>query len=100
MTTDMNQTSGGHNKTHYIKKTINGNTTFTLGNSQAGGDTTSFIFELTHTSGTITWPSKIKWAHSQTPTLTAGKVHLIVLTSSAASATGDWRGAAIADFAS
>ena len=63
---------------NYFTKTINGNSTFTFSNPPASGTVGSFTLELTHTSGTVTWPTSVKWPADTAPTLTAGKTHLFV----------------------
>lgn len=81
---------------NYFTKTINANSTFTFSNPPASGTVGSFTLELTHTSGTVTWPASVKWPADTAPTLTAGKTHLFVFV------TDDngtrYRGAALADY--
>tara|TARA_B100001093_G_C26710284_1_gene963124 strand:+ start:536 stop:1210 length:675 start_codon:yes stop_codon:yes gene_type:complete len=62
---------------NYFKKTISGNSTFTFANVPTGG-AYSFTLELTHGSGTVTWPSSVKFPADTAPTLTAGKTHLFM----------------------
>jgi len=62
---------------NYFKKTISGNSTFTFANVPTGG-AYSFTLELTHSSGTVTWPSSVKFPADTAPTLTAGKTHLFM----------------------
>ena len=63
---------------NYFTKTISGNSTFTFANPAASGSVTSFTLELTHSSGTVTWPSSVKWSADTPPTLTTGKTHLFM----------------------
>ena len=81
---------------NYFTKTINANSTFTFSNPPASGTVGSFTLELTHTSGTVTWPASVKWPANTAPTLTAGKTHLFIFV------TDDngycYRGAALADY--
>lgn len=81
---------------NYFTKTINANSTFTFSNPPASGTVGSFTLELTHTSGTVTWPASVKWPADTAPTLTAGKTHLFIFV------TDDngycYRGAALADY--
>ena len=60
---------------NFFTKTIAANSTFTFSNAPS---TRAFAFtlELTHTSGTITWPTTVRWAGGTAPTLTTGRVHL------------------------
>jgi len=60
---------------NYFTKTINGNSTFTFSNV-ATSRAVAFTLELTHTSGTITWPTTVKWPADTAPSLTTGKTHL------------------------
>ena len=62
---------------NYFKKTISGNSTFTFANVPTGG-AYSFTLELTHSSGTVTWPSSVKFPADTAPTLTTGKTHLFM----------------------
>ena len=62
---------------NYFTKTINGNSTFTFSNVPASRSF-AFVLELTHTSGTVTWPSSVKFPADTAPTLTTGKTHLFV----------------------
>jgi len=62
---------------NYFTKTISGNSTFTFANVPTGG-AYSFTLELTHSSGTVTWPGSVKWPADTAPTLTTGKTHLFM----------------------
>jgi hypothetical protein len=60
---------------NYFTKTIAANSTFTFSNVPS---TRAFAFtlELTHTSGTVTWPTTVRWPGGTAPTLTTSRVHL------------------------
>ena len=62
----------------FYEATVNGNTTFTI-TAPSTSDVIEFYLHITHTSGTITFPSSVKWA--STPSFTAGKKHLIKMLS-------------------
>lgn len=62
---------------NYFTKTINADSTFTFSNVPASR-AFSFVLELTHTSGTVTWPASVKFPSDTAPTLTAGKTHVFV----------------------
>ena len=62
---------------NYFTKTINGNSTFTFSNVPSGC-AYSFTLELTHTSGTVSWPASVKFPSDTAPTLTTGKTHLFM----------------------
>jgi len=62
---------------NYFTKTINANSAFTFSNVPTG-KAYSFILELTHTSGTVTWPGSVKFPGNTAPSLTIGKTHLFV----------------------
>ena len=62
---------------NYFTKTINGNSTFTFSNVPTSC-AYAFTLELTHTSGTVTWPASVKFPADTAPTLTAGKTHLFM----------------------
>ena len=82
---------------NYFTKTISGNSTFTFSNVPATSSY-SFILELTHTSGTITWPASVQWPNSSTPALTTGKTHLFVFITDDAGAR--WRGSSSINYVS
>lgn len=80
---------------NYFTKTINANSTFTITNAPASR-AYSFTLELTHTSGTVTWPTSVQWPGGTAPTLTTGKTHLFMFVTDDAGTR--WRGAALADY--
>ena len=82
---------------NYFTKTISGNSTFTFSNVPATSSY-SFILELTHTSGTVTWPASVQWPNSSTPALTTGKTHLFVFITDDAGAR--WRGSSSINYVS
>ncbi len=86
---DINLSTG-----NYFTKTINGNSTFTFSNPGTGA--VSFTLELTHTSGTVTWPASVKFPADTAPTLTAGKTHLFMFVTDDGGTR--YRGAALADY--
>ena len=81
---------------NYFTKTINGNSTFTFSNPAASGTASTFTLELTHTSGTVTWPASVKFPADTAPTLTAGKTHLFIFVTDDGGTR--YRGAALADY--
>lgn len=62
---------------NYFTKTINANSTFTVSNVPSSRSY-SFVLELEHTSGTITWFSGVEWPNGTAPTLTTGKTHFFI----------------------
>ena len=80
---------------NYFTKTASGNVTFTITNVPSSRAFT-IALEVTHNSGTLTWPSAIKWPADTAPTLTAGKTHLFVFVTDDGGSR--WRGAAIVDY--
>ena len=81
---------------NYFTKTITGNSTFTFSNPPASGTVGSFTLELTHTGGTVTWPSSVKFPLDTPPTLTTGRTHLFVFSTDDNGAR--YRGAALVDY--
>jgi hypothetical protein len=76
---------------NFFTKTINANSTFTFSNPPS---TRAFAFtlELTHTSGTVTWPTTVRWGGGTAPTLTTSRVHLFTFVTDDAGT--NWRGVA------
>ena len=81
---------------NYFTKTINANSTFTFSNPASSGTVSSFTLELTHTSGTVTWPTSVKWNGDSAPTLATGKTHLFMFVTDDGGTR--WRGAALVDY--
>lgn len=81
---------------NYFTKTINGNSTFTFSNPPTSGTVGSFTLELTHTSGTVAWPSSVKFNADTAPTLTTGKTHLFYFVTDDGGTR--YRGAALVDY--
>ena len=81
---------------NYFTKTINANSTFTFSNPPSSGTVGSFTLELTHTSGTVTWPSSVKFNSDTAPTLTTGKTHLFFFVTDDGGTR--YRGAALVDY--
>ena len=81
---------------NYFTKTISGNSTFTFANPPASGTVGSFTLELTHSSGTVTWPSSVKFNSDTAPTLTTGKTHLFFFMTDDGGTR--YRGAALVDY--
>lgn len=87
---DINCSTG-----NYFTKTISSNSIFTFSNVPSSR-AYSFTLELTHTSGSVTWPSEVKWPTDSTPTLTTGKTHLFVFVTDDGGSR--WRGGALVDY--
>ena len=81
---------------NYFTKTISANSTFAFINPPSSGTVGSFTLELTHSSGTVTWPSSVKWPADTAPTLTTGKTHLFIFVTDDGGTR--YRGAALADY--
>ena len=80
---------------NYFTKTISANSTFTF-SSVPASRSFSFTLELTHTSGTVTWPAAVKFPGDTAPTLATGKTHLFMFVTDDGGTR--WRGAALADY--
>lgn len=61
---------------NYFTKTVAANTTFTIDNCPPDGY--SFTLEITHTSGSIAFPTSVKSPNNVAPALTTGKTHLFM----------------------
>ena len=80
---------------NYFTKTISGASTFTF-SSPPASRAYAFALELTHTSGTITWPTSVKWPKDTAPTLTTGKTHIFIFVTDDGGTR--WRGASLVDY--
>ena len=80
---------------NYFTKTISANSTFTFSNAPTSSSY-SFTLELSHTSGSVTWPAAVKWPGDNAPSLTTGKTHLFVFVTDDGGTR--WRGAALVDY--
>lgn len=83
---------------NYFAKTVAANSTFTFTGAPTAGNAYGMSIDVTHTSGVITWPTSVKWPGDMAPSLTAGKVHKFLFTTSDGGTT--WRGAALSNYAS
>jgi hypothetical protein len=81
---------------NYFTKTIAANSTFTFSNVPVTGISYSFTLELTHTSGTVTWPTSVKWPDDTAPALTTGKTHLFMFVTDDGGTR--WRGAFLKNY--
>lgn len=80
---------------NYFIKTINANSTFTVSNVPSSRSY-SFVLEVTHTSGTITWFSGVEWPGSIAPTLITGKTHLFIFVTDDGGAR--WRASSLINY--
>jgi hypothetical protein len=76
---------------NFFTKTISANSTFTFSNPPSSR-AYAFTLELTHTSGTVTWPTTVRWGGGTAPTLTTSRVHLFTFVTDDAGT--NWRGVA------
>jgi hypothetical protein len=76
---------------NFFTKTIAATSTFTFSNPPTSGTAYAFTLEITHTSGTITWPASVRWPGNTAPTLTTSRTHLITFVTDNAGTT--WYGA-------
>jgi hypothetical protein len=79
---------------NYFTATVTSNRSFVF--YQPPEDAYSFTLEVTHTAGTITWPSSVKWPGDKAPSLTTGKTHLFMFVTDDGGTR--WRGACLADY--
>lgn len=80
---------------NYFTSTVSGNTTLSF-NAVPSGRSYSFTHEVTHQTGTITWPTSVEWPGGTAPTLTTGKTHLFVFFTDDNGAR--WRGASLVNY--
>jgi len=80
---------------NYFTKTINGTTTFSF-TQVPSSRAFSIVVEIQHNSGSVNWPSSVKFADNDAPTLTNGKTTLFVLVTDDGGSR--WRASGLADF--
>jgi len=61
----------------FFTKTISSASEFTFSNPPADR-AYGFVLELTLTSGTVTWPASVRWPGGTAPTLSTGKVQILI----------------------
>ena len=81
---------------NYFTASINGSITFTVSNVPSNM-AYSFVLEVTHVSGNITWFSGVQWPRATPPDLIAGNTHLFVFVTDNGGV--QWRGAALPNYA-
>lgn len=62
----------------YMTMTVASAVTVGFTNTTTAGSVLSFTIEINMSSGSITWPSSVKWPGGTTPTFTVGKKHLVM----------------------
>lgn len=82
---------------NYFTKTISASSTFSVSNVPSGR-VYSFMLEVTHTSGTISWFANVVWPNNQAPSLTTGRTHLFMFITDDGGAK--WRGSSLANYTS
>lgn len=80
---------------NYFTKSVSANSTFTVSNVPSG-ESYSFTLVVTHTSGTITWFSGVKWPQDTAPTLTTGRKHVFMFVTDDGGTT--WYGAVLPNY--
>tara|TARA_Y100000287_G_scaffold80739_1_gene63957 strand:+ start:318 stop:893 length:576 start_codon:yes stop_codon:yes gene_type:complete len=80
---------------NYFTCTVSAATTFTISNCPASRSY-SFTLEITHASGSITWPTTVKFPGDSAPSLTTGKTHIFVFITDDGGTR--WRSNALVDF--
>jgi hypothetical protein len=81
---------------NYYEKTLVTSEAFTVSNVPQGL-AYSFVLEVIHTAGTITWFSGVNWPNSTAPILTTGLTHVFVFLTDNGGAT--WRGSYLTNYA-
>ncbi len=87
---DVNCSSG-----NYFTKTVTGISTFTFSNVPSSRVYT-FALEVTHTSGSISFPASVKWSNDTTPSLTSGKTHIFIFITDDGGTR--WRGSSLVNY--
>jgi hypothetical protein len=80
---------------NYFTKTVSSATTFSFSNVP-NYCAYSLVIEITHTGGSIQWPSSVKFPGGNAPNLTTGKTHLFMFVTDDGGSR--FRGAFLEDF--
>jgi len=80
----------------YFTKTVSTNSEFTFSNVPSSV-AYAMTVRVNHQSGTITFPSGVRWVNDVAPTMTAGKIHLFMFLTENGGTT--WRAAALTNYA-
>lgn len=80
---------------NYFTATISGATQVVI-SGVPSGVSYLFTYEVLHQTGTITWPTEVKWAGNTAPTLTTGKTHLFMFVTDDQGSR--WRGSSLVDY--
>jgi hypothetical protein len=80
---------------NYFTKTISSTSTFTFSNVPSSR-AYMFAIEITHQSGTINWPTSVKWPFDTPPTINTGLTHIFIFITDNGGTR--WRGAALVDY--
>lgn len=81
---------------NYFTKEVSSNITFTFSNPPAANTSYSFILEITHTGGTITWPASVSWPDGIAPSLSTPKTHMFVFITDDGGT--NWRGGFLTNY--
>ena len=81
---------------NYFTATVNSNVTFAFSRLPPSDKAFGLTLEITHSSGSITWPSSVRWPSNSAPLLTTGRTHLFMFVTDDGGAR--WRGSALVDY--
>lgn len=80
---------------NYYEKSLSGDIAFTVSNVPLGL-VYSFVLEINHSSGTITWFQGVNWPNNTAPVLQVGKTHVFVFLTDDGGAT--WRASYLTNY--
>jgi len=80
---------------NYFTQSTSSSNTFSFSNVPSSRSY-SLTLEITHSSGTIGWPTAVKWPGGTAPSLTQSKTHIFILITD--DGGNNWRGAALVDY--
>lgn len=80
---------------NYFTKTIDTSSTFSFANVPASRSY-ALTLEVTHNSGTISWPAAVKWPNDTAPALTTGRTHIFVFVTDDGGSR--WRGNSVVNY--
>lgn len=80
---------------NYFTATLSGATTVVISGAPSNV-AYSFVYEVNHQTGTITWPAAVSWPSATAPTLTTNKTHIFIFSTDDSGT--NWRASSLINY--